>query len=109
MADLMRCWASVFPLVQATRALSPEPLMTPSTRFARVSSIYGKVIKEGIAMGNLVAPAVAIVYLDRFKRLSLDRADLKPDFLVRYIDDYAGVWLHGKETGRFRFVSKWRR
>ena len=54
--------------------------------------------KEGVAMGNPVAPAVAILYLDRFERLALERASLKPDFLARYIDDYAGVWLHGKEA-----------
>ena len=44
MADLMRCWVSVFPLVQATRTFNPEPLMTPYTRCARVSSIYDKVM-----------------------------------------------------------------
>ena len=55
-------------------------------------------------MGNPVAPAVAILYLDRFERQALERLDLKPDFLVRYIDDYAGVWLHGKEA-MLAFVS----
>ena len=31
-------------------------------------------------MGSPVAPVVAILFLDRFERLALEGADLKPDF-----------------------------
>ena len=52
----------------------------------------------GIAMGNPCAPPVAILFLDRFERLAWEAAAVKPAFIVRYIDDYAGIWTHGKES-----------
>ena len=52
----------------------------------------------GIAMGNPCAPPIAILFLDRFERQALERAAVKPSFLVRYIDDYAGLWTHGEEA-----------
>ena len=54
--------------------------------------------KQGVAMGNPVAPIVAILFMNRFETLALQHASLKPAFLVRYIDDFAGVWLGGKES-----------
>ena len=54
--------------------------------------------KQGVAMGNPVAPMVAILFMDRFETLALQHAPRKPAFLVRYIDDFAGVWLDGKES-----------
>ena len=54
--------------------------------------------KVGIAMGNPCAPPLAIIFLDRFEQRALANAEWKPDFLVRYIDDYAGFWTHGEEA-----------
>ena len=54
--------------------------------------------KLGIAMGNPCAPPVAIIFLDRLERHALENASKKPKFLVRYIDDYAGIWSHGEEA-----------
>ena len=52
----------------------------------------------GIAMGNPCAPPIAILFLDRFERKALENLDQKPSFLVRYIDDYAGVWTYGEQA-----------
>ena len=52
----------------------------------------------GIAMGNPCAPPIAILFLDRLERQALEGTLQKPKFLVRYIDDYAGLWTHGKEA-----------
>ena len=54
--------------------------------------------KQGVAMGNPVAPIVAILFMHRFESLALENAPLKPSFIVRYIDDFAGVWVHGKSA-----------
>ena len=54
--------------------------------------------KQGVAMGNPVAPIVAILFMHRFETLALENAPRKPAFLARYIDDFAGVWLEGKES-----------
>ena len=52
----------------------------------------------GIAMGNSCAPPIAILFLDRFERKAVETIREKPSFLVRYIDDYAGIWSHGKQA-----------
>ena len=44
------------------------------------------------------APPIAILFLDQFERRILEGATHTPSFLVRYIDDYAGIWTHGEET-----------
>ena len=53
--------------------------------------------RVGIAMGNKVAPPVAIIFMHQFEQTALQNASLKPDFYARYIDDSIGVWLHGRE------------
>ena len=53
--------------------------------------------KQGIAMGNHCAPPLAIIFLDRFEQQALMSAPLKPDFLARCIDDYAGIRSHAEE------------
>ena len=52
----------------------------------------------GIAMGNPCAPPIAILFLDRFERQALEGAAIRPPFLARYIDDYAGVWTQGEQS-----------
>ena len=54
----------------------------------------------GIAMGNPCAPPIAILFLDRFEREALANATMKPVLMVRYIDDYAGLWTHGEQLLR---------
>lgn len=54
--------------------------------------------KLGIAMGNPCAPPIAILFLDKFEQQHLENVSTKPKFLVRYIDDYAGIWTHGEQA-----------
>ena len=54
--------------------------------------------KLGLAMGNPCAPPLAILFLDQFERKALAASPLKPAFLARYIDDYAGIWTHGLQA-----------
>lgn len=56
--------------------------------------------KLGIAMGNKVAPPVAIIFMHQFEKTALNDAPLKPDFYSRYIDDTLGIWLHGPDELR---------
>ena len=51
----------------------------------------------GIAMGNRIAPPVAISFMHVLESSFLSSLTLRPDFLVRYIDDYCGIWSHGIE------------
>ena len=51
----------------------------------------------GIAMGNRIAPPVAISFMHVLESSFLSSLTLRPDFLVRYIDDYCGIWSHGVE------------
>ncbi|XP_043233375.1 uncharacterized protein LOC122387330 [Amphibalanus amphitrite] len=53
--------------------------------------------RVGIAMGNKVAPPVAIIFMHKFETRALDNAVLKPEFYSRYIDDSIGVWTHGQD------------
>ena len=52
----------------------------------------------GIAMGNRMAPPVAISFMHMLESSFLSSLTLRPDFLVRYIDDYFGIWSHGREN-----------
>ena len=49
-------------------------------------------------MGNPCAPPLAILFLDQFETKAIEASPLKPAFLARYIDDYAGIWTHGQQT-----------
>ena len=49
-------------------------------------------------MGNPCAPPLAIIFVDRLEQQALEKAVHKPDFLVRYIDDYAGLWTQGEQA-----------
>ena len=54
--------------------------------------------KLGLAMGNPCAPPLAIIFLDQFESKAIAASPLKPVFLARYIDDYAGIWTHGQQA-----------
>ena len=49
-------------------------------------------------MGNPCAPPLAILFLDQLETKALEATPLKPVFLARYIDDYAGIWTHGEQA-----------
>ena len=53
--------------------------------------------RVGIAMGNKVAPPVAIIFMHEFEQSAIRNAVLKSDFYGRYIDDSIAVWTHGHE------------
>ena len=67
-----------------------------SNNFLRFGKQYFKQT-TGIAMGSRVAPPVAISFMHSLESSFLSSLTLRPDFLVRYIDDYFGVWSHGLE------------
>ena len=50
---------------------------------------------DGIAMGNRLAPPVAIAFMHAFETSFLSSLLDVPMFYVRYIDDILGVWTHG--------------
>ena len=56
-----------------------------------------KIFKQttGIAMGNRLAPPVAIAFMHAFETSVLASLVNVPMFYVRYIDDILGVWTHG--------------
>ena len=66
----------------------------------------GKVFrqKKGVAMGNHLAPPLAIVFMDQLERRMLQRAELRPESYDRYVDDCIMVWKHG-EANLQRFVD----
>ena len=65
-----------------------------SNNFVRFSS---KIFRQatGIAMGNRLAPPVAIAFMHVFETGFFSRLVDAPMFYVRYIDDILGVWTHG--------------
>ena len=60
--------------------------------------------KKGIAMGNHLAPPLAIVFLDKLEQRMLRSAELKPESYNRYIDDCLLVWTHGA-TNLVKFID----
>ena len=53
---------------------------------------------KGIAMGNRVAPPLAILFMDAVESLVLSDDRLQPDMYLRYIDDILGIWTHGPKA-----------
>ena len=51
--------------------------------------------KRGIAMGNHLAPPLAILFMDALEQKALSTATVKPDLYKRYIDDCILLWRHG--------------
>ena len=50
---------------------------------------------SGIAMGNRVAPPVAITFMHILETGFMTTVEFVPMLYVRYIDDILGVWTHG--------------
>jgi hypothetical protein len=59
----------------------------------------GKMYKqvEGAPMGSPISPIAADIYLDKFEREALEKAEKKPKMWRRYVDDILAVWQHGEE------------
>ena len=55
---------------------------------------------SGIAMGNRVAPPLAIIFMNSLERQYNTTAVNTPDLYMRYIDDVLGVWTSGPENLR---------
>ena len=65
-----------------------------SNNFLRFNS---KLFKQtsGIAMGNRLAPPVAIAFMHAFETSIFSKLVDLPALYMRYIDDILGVWTHG--------------
>ena len=62
---------------------------------------FGEVIyhqTKGVAMGNHLAPPLAIIFMDKLEQDMLQTAELKPETYDRYVDDCLVVWTHGEEN-----------
>ena len=51
--------------------------------------------RKGLAMGNHLAPPLAIIFMSKFETEALLQSPLKPEVYRRYIDDCLVVWIHG--------------
>ena len=52
---------------------------------------------QGTAMGTPMAPSYACLFMGVLEQKILDKALLKPDLWIRFIDDIFFVWTHGQE------------
>ena len=60
--------------------------------------------RKGIAMGNHLAPPLAIIFMSRLEEEAFKASEIRPDFYRRYIDDSLLLWMHGLARLR-EFVS----
>ncbi len=58
-------------------------------------SIYKQL--RGTAMGTKMAPTYAIIFMDNLERKLLQKANKKPRFWKRFIDDIFGIWRGPKQ------------
>ena len=49
-------------------------------------------------MGNRLAPPIAIAFIHSLESNFLKSCPVKPGLLLRYIDDYFGIWVHGLKS-----------
>ena len=61
--------------------------------------------RQGVAMGNHLAPPFAIVFMDQLEQKMLRQAKLKPASYDRYVDDCLVVWTHG-ERNLLKFIDQ---
>ena len=66
-----------------------------SNYFAFGDAVYRQ--KKGLAMGNNLAPPMAIIFMSKLETEALALSPQKPSLYRRYIDDCIVVWLHGME------------
>ncbi|XP_039302124.1 uncharacterized protein LOC113005247 [Solenopsis invicta] len=53
---------------------------------------------SGAAMGSLVSPIFANIFMEHLEDKILKNAPLKPSTWFRYVDDTFVIWSHGKKT-----------
>ena len=73
-----------------------------SNYFAFGNDVYRQ--RKGLAMGNHLAPPLAIIFMSKLETEALDLSPQKPRLYKRYIDDCILVWLHGLSS-LLRFVE----
>ena len=66
-----------------------------SNYFQFGDSVYRQ--RRGLAMGNHLAPPLAIIFMSKLEEEALSLSPQKPLLYRRYIDDCILVWLHGLE------------
>ena len=66
-----------------------------SNYFAFGEKVYRQI--KGLAMGNNLAPPLAIIFMSKLESEAIASAPFKPRLYKRYIDDCLVVWLHGLE------------
>ena len=64
-----------------------------SNYFAFGNEVYRQ--RKGLAMGNHLAPPLAIIFMSKLETEALSLSPYKPQLYRRYIDDCITVWLHG--------------
>lgn len=60
--------------------------------------------KKGVAMGNHLAPPLAIVFMSKLEERMIRTSELKPESYDRYVDDCLMVWQHG-EANLLKFID----
>lgn len=65
-------------------------LSLPTTYVHFGGDFYKQV--EGTAMGPLLSPVVANIYMQDFEQRALTKAPLKPSLWLRYVDDTFVIW-----------------
>ena len=73
-----------------------------SNYFEFGQSVYRQ--RKGLAMGNHLAPPLAIIFMSKLEQEALALSPQKPHRYSRYIDDCILVWLYGLES-LLEFVS----
>ena len=67
-----------------------------STYFQFKEHFY--VQSEGTAMGSLLSPIIANLYMEHFESVALESPQLQPKLWLRYVDDTFVIWQHGKDS-----------
>lgn len=52
---------------------------------------------KGTSMGASFAPPYADIFMAKFEKEALKKCDKKPLKLLRYLDDYFGIWQHSEQ------------
>ena len=67
-----------------------------TTHFRMGSAIYRQ--EEVLAVGSLLSPVLANIYMEYFKEMASATTSLKPSMWLRYVDDTFILWLHQEDV-----------